>query len=71
MRGALTEISDLTQFCMTIYNTWDNETYDGAFYFFSVELIVSANASASALSYGEVGNVNSPAALPAYKGKET
>ena len=69
--GALTEISDLTQFCMTIYNTWDNETYDGAFYFSSVELIVSTNASASALSYGEVGNVISPAALPAYKGKET
>lgn len=67
--GAVTEISDLTQLRLTIYNTWDSEAYNGAFYFSSVELV--GNASVAAVSSGAVGDMNSPAALPAYKGKET
>lgn len=48
--GTLEGIPDLTQLCMVIYNSWDNETFDGAFCFSSAVFIPGEDATLSAYS---------------------
>lgn len=54
--GELEGIADLTQLCMVIYNSWDNETFDGAFCFSSAVFIPEDSLQAAAFPAASVAS---------------